>query len=225
MTHRSISQITRALSISTLVVIACASTQVTNARIHGGNVRLNSGTVIAVKLDNELSSNNSSKGDKFTATIKETSRDSDPNGLPAGTQVSGVVRLAQPKTDKKPGALDLSFQRLIIPNGRSYSLDGSLIGLDNKSVSRGANGRITARASHRTDRLTYVGYGAGAGLLVNVLTHRKGTLTDTAIGAGLGYLFGSLVKGKSKVNDVSLKEGTEMGVRLNSRLTFNNNSN
>ena len=214
----------RALGFSALVAISCALPQVTNAGKYGDRVTLNAGTVIAVKLDNELSSNNSNKGDKFTATVKEGSNSNDPYGFPSGTQITGIVRAVQPKTDKKPGTLDLTFQRLVIPNGQSYSLDGSLIGLDNKSVSRGANGRLTAKSAHRTDRLTYVGYGAGAGLLVNVLTHRKGTLTDTAVGAGLGYLLGSLIKDKSKVNDVSLKEGSEMGVRLNSRLTYTNSN-
>lgn len=40
-----------------------------------------------------------------------------------------------------------------------------------------------------------------------------------ALGAGLGYLYGALERDRSKVNEVTLKEGTELGVRLASLLT------
>ena len=71
------------------------------------------------------------------------------------------------------------------------------------------------------NRLTYVGIGAGAGLLVNVLTHRKGTLTDVLVGAAAGYGAGSLIKGGgSSSRDVTLKSGTTMGVALTRSLAL-----
>ena len=213
-------RMTRALRLAALVAIACSAPQFAHAEPRARGVALNAGTVIAVRIDKALSSNVSLKGDKFTATVKENTGSADPYGLPSGTQIEGIVRFARPKKDKNPGVLDLAFQRLILPDGRSYSLKGSLIGLDNKSVTRDKQGRLTAKKGHRTDRLTFVGYGAGAGLLVGLLTDKKNTLRDTAIGAGLGYLYGALEKDKSKVNDVKLKEGTQVGVRLDSRLTY-----
>lgn len=208
----------RALRVAAMVAIACSATQYAYAR--GGSITLNAGTVIAVRLDEALSSNESNNGDKFTATVKESTGNVDPYGLPPGTRIEGIVRLARPKKDKNPGVLDLTFQRLALPDGRSYDFRGSLIGLDSKSVTRDKKGRITAKQGHRTDRLTFVGYGAGAGFLLGLITDKKNTIRDTALGAGLGYLFGALEKDKSKVNDVRLKEGTEMGVRLDSRLTY-----
>lgn len=210
----------RALRLASLVTIACSATQFAHAQSRTRNVALNAGTVIAVRLDEALSSNESNKGDKFTATVKENTGKTDPYALPSGTQVEGIVRLVRPKKDKQPGVLDLAFQRLILPDGRSYNLKGSLIGLDNKSVTHDKQGRLTAKKGHRTDRLTFVGYGAGAGLLAGLLLDKKNTLRDTALGAGLGYLYGALEKDSSKVNDVRLKEGTELGVRLDSRLTY-----
>jgi hypothetical protein len=65
-----------------------------------------------------------------------------------------------------------------------------------------------------------VGYGAGAGLIIGLLTKRP--LEDALIGGGLGYLFGALQKGHSDARDVSLKPGTEFGVRLDRRLTYTN---
>lgn len=181
---------------------------------------LEAGSVLPVKLDDALSSNNSRKGDTFTATIRNDT-DTEYYRLPTGTRVEGVVRDARPKQDKDPGVLDLEFRRLRFPDGKSYAIEGSLIGLDNKSVEKRSDGRLVAKPGHKTDRLTYVGYGAGAGLIVGLLT--KHGLEDTVIGGGLGYLFGSLQKGGSNSpNNVTLKQGTELGVRVDRQVTLAN---
>jgi len=180
-------------------------------------VSLEAGSVLPVKLDDALSSKNSRKGDTFTATIRNDA-DTEYYRLPTGTRVEGVVRDARSQRDKDPGVLDLEFRRLRFPDGKSYAIEGSLIGLDNKSVEKRSDGRLVAKPGHKTDRLTYVGYGAGAGLIVGLLT--KHGLEDTLIGGGLGYLFGSLQKGGSDPKDVSLKQGTELGVRLDRQVSL-----
>jgi hypothetical protein len=184
-------------------------------------VRLDSGTVIPVTLDEALSSNESHRGDTFTATLR-TDNGADYDGLPAGTQIEGKVVTAKPQQDKNPGVLELAFQRLRLPDGSSTSINGSLIGLDNKSVTRTSDGRLIAKPNHKNDRLIYAGYGAGAGLIVGLLT--KHALEDVVIGGGLGYLFASLQKAHNNAGDVTLKSGTEMGVRLNSRVAFTDNN-
>lgn len=180
-------------------------------------IALEAGSVIPVKLDDALSSKNSRKGDTFTATIRNDT-DTDYYRLPAGTRVEGVVRDVRSQKDKDPGVLDLDFRRLRFPDGKSYAIEGSLIGLDNKSVEKRSDGRLVAKPGHSTDRLTYVGYGAGAGLIVGLLT--KHGIEDTVLGGGLGYLFGSLQKGGSQPRDVSLKQGTELGVRMDKAVSL-----
>jgi len=175
-------------------------------------ITLDAGSVLPVKLDDELSSNNTRKGDTFTVTIRNDA-DAEYYRLPTGTRIEGVVREVHAKKGDDPGVLDLSFRTLRLPDGRSYPIEGSLIGLDNKSVEKRDDGRLVAKPGHKNDRLTYVGYGAGAGLIVGLLT--KHTLENTILGGGLGYLFGSLQKGGSKqARDVDLKVGSELGVRL-----------
>jgi hypothetical protein len=175
---------------------------------------LNTGTVIAVKLNDGLNSRDARKGDTFTTTVTNVDANDNSSALPVGTKVEGVVRSAEPKNDKQPGVIDLAFNRVTLPGGRSYAISGSPISLDSKSVTR-RNGQLIAKPGNKgPNRLTYVGIGAGAGLLVNVLTHRKGTLLDTLIGGGLGYAAGSLIKNGSSARDVDLKVGTKMGVRL-----------
>ena len=173
---------------------------------------ISAGTVLPVKLDRELKSNDNQKGDKFTATLKSDAAKS--LGMPEGTVVEGTVNEARPKEGDNPGVLDISFQRLRFPDGKAYSIVGSSIGLDNKSVSTDKNGRIVAKKSAKNNRLTYVGYGAGAGLLVSVLSGGKLHLENIALGGALGYLAGALEKNKKQPHDVDLKEGTEVGVRL-----------
>lgn len=190
------------------------------ATAKGRALTLSSGTVIPVKLNATLNSKEARKGDTFTATVTKFKDADETEGLPVGTKVEGVIRSAEAKSGKNPGKLDLDFDRITLPNGRSYSIVGSPFGLDSKSVAH-QNGRLVAKpGSKGPNRLTYVGIGAGAGLLVNVLTGRKGTLLDTLLGAGLGYGAGSLIKNGKSVRDVELKSGTNMGVRLDRRLAI-----
>jgi len=181
--------------------------------------RLEAGTVVVIKLNDALNSKEARKGDTFTATV--TTRDSDDaSPLPIGTKVEGVVRSAKPKDGDNPGMLDLDFNRITLPNGRSFDVDGSPIALDNKSVVR-QNGHLVAKNGNKgPNRATLVGIGAGAGFLVNVLAHRKGTLLDTLVGAGLGYGAGALIKNGSSVRDVDLKVGQKIGFRLDRSLVM-----
>jgi len=180
-------------------------------------LRLDAGSVIPVRLNDTISSTESRKGDSFTTTVKSDNT-SDNYGLPSGTKIEGIVQDVRPMKDKDPGILDVSFQRIRLPDGHSYSIDGSLIGLDSKSVDRKSDGRLVAKPSHKNDRLTWVGYGAGAGLIVGLLT--KHTLEDTLLGGLLGYGAGALQKGHTDARDIVLKPGTEMGVRLDRTATL-----
>ena len=175
-------------------------------------VTLASGTVIPVKLQDTLSSTESRKGDRFTATLQSTdaARTLD---LPVGTMIEGTVSSVRSMQGKEPGVLALNFDRVILPNESSYAIQGSLIGLDSKSVTRSADGRLTAKADQKNKTLVYAGYGAGAGLVLGTLT-KGNILLDTLLGGGLGYLFGSLDKSQGSPKDVVLKPNTEMGVRL-----------
>lgn len=182
------------------------------------NVVLPAGTVLPVALDDRLSSADAQRGDTFTATIR-TNSGAYYGELPEGTTVEGVVQNARPHSGNTPGVLDLSFRRIVLPDGRSYAINGSLISLNSSAVTRGAGGRIYAKPNHKNDKMAYVGYGAGAGLLLSILTnHGHNLLQDILIGGGLGYLYGQMGhKGSRNPSDVVLNPGTEMGVRLDRR--------
>lgn len=179
--------------------------------------RLNSGTVLPFSLNQKLSSNGSEVGDKFTADL-ETGESSNYQGMTDGAILEGHVDVARPKTGDTPGVLGLAFDRIRMPDGKTYRVHGTLIGLDSKSVTND-NGRLTAKSGAKNDNLKYVGYGAGAGALVAIVT--KGNLiTNTLIGGALGFLFGEIQKDPSKSRNVTSDVGTKFGVRLTRDLSY-----
>jgi len=173
------------------------------------------GTVIPVRLDEKLSSDNNSEGDRFTATV-ETGRDD--AGLPNGTKIEGVITEALPAHNGKPGVLAVKFRRVIFPDGAQKTIDAPVVSLDGKAVTRDSSGRLVAKSgSNNNDQLKWVGIGAGAGLLISTLT-KGNVLVDSLLGAGAGYLYNQVQKkGASNVN---LKSGTEVGVKIDRRLPF-----
>lgn len=174
--------------------------------------------VIPVTLDKRLSTQRNRKGDRFTATVQSGYfGDSD---IPSGTKVEGHIAALRPKRGDDPAILDLSFDRLLFPNGRTATIDGTLTSLDSKDVTRNGNGVLVAKNSNPDRRLVYAGYGAGGGLLLGVLT--KKPLEGTILGGILGYLYGQVNQSqRHEVTDVNLKRGTEMGIRLDRDLAVN----
>ena len=179
--------------------------------------RMDARTVIPFSLNRKLSSNGSTVGDRFTATL-ETDGAGDYQGMSSGATLEGHVDVARAKSGNTPGVLGLKFDRIRMPDGKTYPVVGSLIGLDEKSVEND-NGRLVAKPGAKTNDLKYVGYGAGAGALVALIT-KGNVVTTTLIGGALGYLFGEIQKDPSKARDVTLEDGTKFGVLLTNGLSF-----
>lgn len=172
-------------------------------------VVLAANTVIPVTLNGELRSDEATVGDKFTANV-DTNSAGAYMGLPAGSVIEGHVNAVRAKSGNTPGVLGLMFDRIRFPDNRTVSIDGSLIGLDTKSVDN-RDGRLVARKSANRDT-KYVGIGAGAGALVALAT-KGNVITTTLIGAALGYLYDQ--QQTTNRRDVVLKSGTQFGVVLN----------
>lgn len=178
-------------------------------------------TVIPVKLNTELSSNESRAGDKFTATIDST--DGIYGNFPIGTKIEGRVVSAKKQSGDEPGMLELQFDRVIMPSGTSEDLDGTLVSLSDKNLKKDSEGRIVATGKSKDNKGVYAGYGAGAGLIVGLLggDSTKGALTKTLLGGLLGYGAGALQQSQDKKpKNVHLNEGTRFGVRLDNDLTL-----
>jgi hypothetical protein len=174
-------------------------------------------TVIPVILDTTLRSNEARVGDTFTTTLRPENSDIYA-GLPSGTKIVGRVIDAKAHTGSNPGILELDFTHIRLPDGRQIAMDGSLISLDNKSVTRNENGVLEAKGDKKDDRLIFAGYGAGAGLIVGLLT--KKPLEGAILGGLLGLLVGVTNKDKENPTNVVLNPGTKFGVRLDQDLTL-----
>jgi hypothetical protein len=184
---------------------------------------LNKSTVIPVRLDTELSSNESRAGDRFTATVDSTNNGYYDN-LPAGTKIEGRVVTATRRNGNDPGILELAFDRIILPNGHSEDLDGTLVSLSAKGISKDSEGRIVANgAAARDNRGVFAGYGAGAGVIVGLLSgdNVKGLLSKGVLGGLLGVGAGEWQRQQNRnPKNVVLTRGTTFGVRLDNDLTL-----
>jgi len=175
-------------------------------------------SVLPVTLNDHLASDENRPGDRFTASIETEGRNRY-MGLPIGTRIEGHVVTARPRRGEQPGILELAFDKIRLPDGVAKPIDASLIGLDERSISTRGDGTLVARGNLQDDRIVYAGYGAGAGLLVGVLTRRP--LENAVLGGILGYAIGTATRPSGRPTDVDLQPGTRFGVRLDSPLSLN----
>jgi hypothetical protein len=205
---------------------AAGTTETTGAKAMNFGTRkflLETGTVIPVTLQTRVSSKDSKKGDLVRASIGDfsTAAESWENNrfhFPPGSVLEGRIVTAIPKEGSKAGVIEMSFGRIVLPNGRTTNIDGSLISLTDKSVARNANGVLIARKTDKDNRMVYTGYGAGAGLILGLVSSRP--LEKAAIGGLLGFAIGSLSQQQKQANDVNLQPGTQFGVRLDQSATL-----
>lgn len=174
-------------------------------------VKLPADTVLKVKLGQTIGSDRNQTGDPFTAMVRDAS-------LPEGTIVRGTIIGVKKGQGGQPGKLGLDFKTLELPDGRRLPISGTPIALDSHSVTHARDGRLVATGHKNTGK--YVAIGAAGGLLIGSLLGKN--VVGGLLGAGAGYLLGKKQDQKAEHRDVVLKEGTELGVRLDQRVTVAN---
>ncbi len=184
-------------------------------------MRIEEGTVIPFKMRQNLSSNDSSVGDLFKANL-DTNGANQFEGIPRGAILEGHVDFAQAKSGKTPGVLGLAFDRLRLRNGQSYRINATLIPLDSTNVDKN-NDHWVAKSEGKDDNLKFVGYGAGAGAIVSLIT-KGNLLTDSLIGSALGFLFGTTQPRDRTARNVMVPDGMKFGIRLTRDLNFRENT-
>jgi len=206
------------VSIDTGGYTGSSGQQVAGARY----ITVPAGAVVPVTLDQDLSSANANRGDVFTATVKSaTAGDSE---FPPGTKLQGVVSDVVRKDNDRAGALDLSFNQVVLPDGSRYDVRGSLTAMDNDSVTHPAPGRIMAKPkTGKNDNTKDILIGAGAGFLIGKVLLKQNSILSAALGALGGYIYGKRNDNDTKVADVSVGRGTELGVRLDTAVSYVDN--
>ncbi len=172
-----------------------------------------SGKRIRVRLNEELSSKTAKVGDRFIVTVREPVYST--GGavvIPEGSEITGRVDAVTKAANKgKPGALDVSFVQVELPNGTKRAISGSLTELnadDAKSDNEG-----TARGDKMKHRkvIWYGGGAAGGAILGAAIGGGKGALIGGLLGAGGGFLGERYTKGE----EAKVESGTEFTVYLN----------
>jgi len=166
-------------------------------------VTLESGTEIAVRLEETLSSRTAEVGDRFTATAAAPVLDDDVVAIEAGSLFSGRVELV----DQASGRTDRTAKLLLAVNevereGRTHSITATVV-----------------RASERLEtgvgsEAKKIGIGAGLGTVLGaVLGGKKGAAIGAAVGGG-----GSILA--TEGNEVELPRGTILYLRVDRDLTL-----
>ncbi|HKP12215.1 MAG TPA: peptidoglycan-binding protein [Blastocatellia bacterium] len=172
------------------------------------------GTIIPLRMDTPLHSEQSRDGDRFTATV---SRNVDMYGraiIPAGSKVEGrVTAVAGTRQGGMAGSIAVAFERLALPSGPSIAVDGTLTTLNVESRRRLEGGEAsTGSGQRRRQEIIFVGHGVGSGAMIGILR-----------GGGEGVVVGGDAEGQV-LNDPKLlsegggpaevKPGAEFGLRV-----------
>jgi len=167
-------------------------------------VSVPAGTVLAVEFLESLSSQTSEPGDIFRVRVASDVSTDGAVGIPAGSEVVGVVSEAVPL--KKIGGqakLVLKFTDLVLPSGKTVPIQASFVG--------------QGRSETRKDAATIGGAAAGGAILGRVLGH-KDRSRGTVVGAIIGAAAGAVIASKTPGEEVTIDRGTRVDLKLDDEL-------
>jgi hypothetical protein len=154
-------------------------------------------TVIAVVLDQSISSKTSRPGDKFTATVESPVEIEGKVAVPKGARADGIVKNAKAAGRFKGGAaLALELTSITI-NGKDHEVQTSSAAMSSKG-----KGKRTA---------TMVGGGAAGGAAIGAVA---GGGKGAAIGALIGAAAGTGGAGFTGNRDITLTAETPLDFKL-----------
>ena len=160
-------------------------------------VTLPAGTALAVTIPEAISSAAAQAGDRVTATLKNPVIAGDRVAFPAGSRVEG--KISDVKSAKKGfkdtgGALSISFNRIVAPDGHSASIEAGFTRLATGSAGKKAG---------------IIGGSAVGGAILGKMLGK-----DAKGAALLGGAIGTAVAGSTKGKEAVIEAGEEMTVNL-----------
>ena len=154
-------------------------------------------TVIAVVLDESISSKTNKPGDKFTATVESPVEVDGKVAIPKGARAEGVVSEAKAAGRFKGGAVLSLTLRSVTVHGKDYEIQTS-----SATTSSKGKGKRTA---------VMVGGGAAGGAAIGAVA---GGGKGAAIGALIGAAAGTGGAGFTGNRDITLRAETPLDFRL-----------
>lgn len=176
------------------VVASAASAQ--------SRVVLPAGTVIIVRTTASLQSASARTGQTFETNVEGSVGVDEYTVIPAGSKIRGVISLATPATRQQSGVIEVVFDRLTLPSGSTFPIDGKLTSTDSAE-----------RRQIESDPNAHV-----------VLVGERGGIGAAIAGAGssksANNIFAALGSLLSEGRDVSVPAGTALAVQLQSAVTL-----
>jgi len=179
------------------LAFAAASTASAQSR-----VVLPAGSVIIVRTTAPLQSATAKSGQTFDTNVEESVGVDEFTVIPAGSKIRGVVSLATPATRQQSGVIEVVFDRLTLPNGSTFPIEGKLTSTDSaerRQIQSDPNARV-------------------------VLVGERGGIGGTIAGAGSSKstinIFAALGTLLSQGRDVSVAAGTPLAVELQQAVTL-----
>ena len=161
------------------------------------------GSVIIVRTSTALESATAKAGQNFETIVADTVRVDDYTAIPAGSRIRGVVTFAQPADRQRSGVIEVTFDRLALPDGRTYPLSGKLTSTDaaeRRQIESDPNARVVL-----------VGGRGGVGAAI------AGANSEKSPASGILAALGSLL---SEARDVRVPAGTPLAVQLEQGLVL-----
>jgi hypothetical protein len=164
-----------------------------------------SGTQMAVRLNQELSTRTSAAGTSFTGTLTEAVVAADGRTLiPSGATVRG--RVTESRASERAGqtaTIALAFESVAF-GGRTYPISSTVVDVPVRTVTRDS----------RTEQAAKVGAGAAAGAVLGRVI--GGSTKSTVAGAAVGAAAGTAVAMGTADVDAVVPAGSRVVIRLDS---------
>jgi hypothetical protein len=158
----------------------------TEAQTNSSIYQIPAGTVIRLRMDNEINSAVSSVNDTFTMTLAESVVRDDVTILPIGAVIEGkVMKVTRADFGRKNGTLEVIFQSLQLENGIKRNIEGELVN------------ELKNESSQSVSVATLIGTTAIGGIIGAITKVKYGTLIGAGIGAGTGTGIALSRKGKN----------------------------
>jgi hypothetical protein len=150
-----------------------------------GPNEIGEGTMIRVRLLNDLSSSLSEKGEPFRSRVATDVLSGSNVVIPAGSEISGEVTEASTGHFAGKGSLMLRPETVTLPDGQSFRLHAVVSGTPATRTQVNNEGMITADSRKLRAGIEYGG-AMGAGAVAGAyLGGPVGALAGTIVGAGL----------------------------------------
>jgi hypothetical protein len=202
-------RLTRFLHILVVVAVALLST---NDVFAAQQVTIPEGTVIELRMDTGLNSQDSRVSDTFKASVLRSVWIDGRVAVPESSTINGRVTMVQPaERSSHSGVIGVEFNQLLI-NGRSYTIEGTLTSLraDERKQIIDEESRVTGKSSTPRNIL-FIGGGAGVGAAIGALAGGgKGAGIGGLTGGGIGALGALLSRGA----EAEVPVGSDVAMQL-----------